>query len=163
MFGFDPEADYSALVHEARGRRVFPADPARSLLVLKATGRLPHGGGLRADPESLDTQLMVEWIRQGMPWGVGAVPDVVELTVEPGERLALPASDQQLLVTARMSDGSTRDVTAAAGYSSNAESIATVGRAGRIQIGATPGEAAVSIKTTKRILQLINEQLYNLF
>lgn len=145
VFGFDPDADYSALVHEARGRRVFPADPARSLLVLKAIGRLPHGGGLRADPESLDTQLMVEWIRQGMPWGVGAVPDVVELTVEPGERLALPASDQQLLVTARMSDGSTRDVTAAAGYSSNAESIATVGRAGRIQIGATPGEAAVSI------------------
>ena len=45
MFGFDPEADYAAIVSEARGRRVFPASPESSLLVGKATGRLPHGGG----------------------------------------------------------------------------------------------------------------------
>ena len=45
LFGFDPEADYQALVAEGRGRRVFPAAPAGSLLVGKATGRVPHGGG----------------------------------------------------------------------------------------------------------------------
>ena len=31
VFGFDPAADYSALVMEARGRRVFPSSPERSL------------------------------------------------------------------------------------------------------------------------------------
>ena len=47
VFGFDPGADFRALVMEGRGRRIFPAAPERSLLVLKATGLMPHGGGRR--------------------------------------------------------------------------------------------------------------------
>ena len=44
VFGFDPEADYNALVKEARGRRVFPESPLHSLLIAKPTGRMAHGG-----------------------------------------------------------------------------------------------------------------------
>ena len=47
LFGFDTEFDYSALVKEARGRRVNVSDAAGSLLVRKAVGSVPHGGGRR--------------------------------------------------------------------------------------------------------------------
>src|SRR3954468_22242415 len=50
VFGFDPPADYDALTKEGRGRRVFPAAADRSLLLLKASGGAPHGGGLRLSP-----------------------------------------------------------------------------------------------------------------
>jgi len=46
VFGHDPQADYNALVKEARGRRVSLATPGGSLLVAKATGQVPHGGGV---------------------------------------------------------------------------------------------------------------------
>ena len=43
----DPGFDYAALVFNARGRRVSLAAPERSLLLRKATGEAPHGGGIR--------------------------------------------------------------------------------------------------------------------
>ena len=44
VFGSEPESDYRALLMQGRGRRVFPAAPQHSLLLLKASGGLPHGG-----------------------------------------------------------------------------------------------------------------------
>ena len=43
LFGFDSDFDYDAIVNSARGRRIFPAVPAASLLLQKATAELPHG------------------------------------------------------------------------------------------------------------------------
>src|SRR5258707_4691895 len=51
VFGFDPNADFDALTKEARGRRVFPAAPERSLILTKAGGTIPHGGGVRIRPD----------------------------------------------------------------------------------------------------------------
>src|SRR5947208_6974408 len=47
IFGFDPAFDYNALVKESRGRRIFVAAPEASLLLGKASGVMPHGGGVR--------------------------------------------------------------------------------------------------------------------
>src|SRR5262249_26763725 len=47
VFGSDPLADYTALVKEARGRRILHGAPEHSLLLAKASGALPHGGGVR--------------------------------------------------------------------------------------------------------------------
>src|SRR3954454_3447130 len=47
LLGFDSDFDYDALTREARGRRIFSAAPEQSLLVRKATGQMPHGGGKR--------------------------------------------------------------------------------------------------------------------
>ena len=47
LLGFEPTEDYEHLVREARGRRLFPAAPASSLLLTKATATMPHGGGKR--------------------------------------------------------------------------------------------------------------------
>src|SRR5580693_5924946 len=100
VFGFDPDADYDALVKEARGRRVFPAAPEQSLLLLKPAGKVAHGGGRRIDDSSYDYVLLHEWIKQGMPAGGAAAPRLTGLRVNPGERLLGLQADQQILVTA---------------------------------------------------------------
>ena len=40
LLGFDPAADYTALVEEARGRRVFAASPGDSLVLRKPAGKV---------------------------------------------------------------------------------------------------------------------------
>lgn len=45
MFAYDPKSDYRAIVKGDRGRRVFPAAPEESLLLLKPTMAVKHGGG----------------------------------------------------------------------------------------------------------------------
>src|SRR5262245_42820326 len=52
LFGFDPAFDYQSLVHESRGRRVSPAAPDDSLILLKAAGGMAHGGGVRFAADS---------------------------------------------------------------------------------------------------------------
>ncbi len=52
LLGFDSDFDYNALTQDARGRRLFPPAPHQSLLLQKATGELPHGGGRRFDRDS---------------------------------------------------------------------------------------------------------------
>ena len=45
LFGYDAAGDYRRTVEEIPGRRVNTARPEESLLLLKATGRVPHTGG----------------------------------------------------------------------------------------------------------------------
>src|SRR4051794_17561177 len=49
LLGFDPDSDHAAIAFEARGRRVFPAAPERSLLLQKAAAQVPHGGGRKVE------------------------------------------------------------------------------------------------------------------
>ena len=145
VFGSDAEADFDALVKEARGRRVTPTSPVHSLLVAKPTGRVPHGGGRRIEQGSRDEALLLEWIKQGMPYGSSSAPRLIGLAASPADRVLSPRGQQQILATAVYSDGSLRDVTAAAGYASNAALVAEADRGGRIHTGANPGEAAVTV------------------
>ena len=145
LFGFDEVFDYEALASEARGRRIFPADPESSLLVNKAIGRTAHGGGRRVQEGSAEHELLVEWIRQGMPKGKESDPRVKSIIVEPAERVLSLKGRQQLRITAVFSDGSQRDVTHAASYSSNATVVAEAEPSGLILTGVIPGEAAITI------------------
>ncbi|MFO0885370.1 MAG: hypothetical protein U0894_14475 [Pirellulales bacterium] len=52
LLGFEAKDDYDHLVHEGRGRRLFLADANASLLLLKASGKVPHGGGVRLSEDS---------------------------------------------------------------------------------------------------------------
>ncbi|MCE9608465.1 MAG: Ig-like domain-containing protein [Planctomycetia bacterium] len=54
VFGHDVGADYQAIVCEGRGRRLFPSVPRESLLLTKATNRVPHGGGGRLEENSTE-------------------------------------------------------------------------------------------------------------
>ena len=71
-FGHDVEADYQALTQEGRGRRirrVLPASPTKSLILTKATNRIPHGGGRRLEEDSVEYRRLLRWIEEGMPKG----------------------------------------------------------------------------------------------
>src|SRR5207237_7759589 len=68
LLGFYPEEDYEFLVKEARGRRLFPAAPERSLLLMKATNGIAHGGGMRMDADSYEYARLGSWIAQGPPY-----------------------------------------------------------------------------------------------
>src|SRR5262245_19674883 len=52
LFGYDPDKDYFAITREGLSRRVNPTDPDNSLLLLKATGQVEHGGGMRFSKHS---------------------------------------------------------------------------------------------------------------
>ena len=145
VFGFDPAADYDALIKEARGRRIFPSSAEKSLLLSKPTGHVPHGGGQRLKVGSLDYQVLLEWIRQGMPLGRADAPTLVSVRISPAERVVSFGASQQILATARYSDGQERDVTALASYSSNATHVAEVERGGLVHCGQVPGEAAITV------------------
>src|SRR5438552_867262 len=47
LFGYEPDKDFIAITRESLGRRINPVDPDNSLLLLKATGQVEHGGGMR--------------------------------------------------------------------------------------------------------------------
>ncbi|QDU94679.1 DUF1553 domain-containing protein [Lignipirellula cremea] len=143
VFGFDAAADYDALVRQAKGRRLFPAAPERSLLLTKAANLTPHGGGRKLTQESAEYQRLLRWIRSGMPVGQADAPQVTGLSVFPTQRVMSEMQPQRLLVTAHLSDGTSRDVTHEALYSSNDETLALVDMQGRIQTTMLAGEAAI--------------------
>ena len=108
LLGFDDDFDFCALVKEARGRRVFPAAPERSLLLQKPAGKVPHGGGKRFEPNGQEYALLLRWIEAGMPRSPAEAPKLQRVSVEPSERMMAGEEQQQLVVTAHYSDGSRR-------------------------------------------------------
>ena len=146
LLGFEPAEDYEHLVKEARGRRLFPSAPERSLLLTKGAAILPHGGGKRLEPNSDDWNHLVRWIRQGMPVGRADAPTIARLEVFPTERKLPLDAEQQLVVTAHYTDGSTEDVTRGALYESNDKEMAATDGNGRVKVFNQPGEVAVMVR-----------------
>jgi len=143
VFGFDPKADYRALVMEGRGRRVFPAAPARSLLLQKVSGGLPHGGGVKIDPQRPEFKTLFDWVATGAPYGSPEDPRVVSIEVQPSEARMEMGTRQPLVVTATWSDGQQRDITQLSSFQSNHEALATVDEQGIVTSGDAPGSVAV--------------------
>jgi len=146
VFGFDPQADFQAIVMEGRGRRIFPAAPEQGLLLRKAAGLVPHGGGRRIQPDSLPYRRILRWLAEGQRFEASASPALVRLEVEPGQRVLAFGAMQQLRVTAVDVEGGRHCVTTEAEYESNAGAIAGVDRCGLVQAGTVPGEAAILVR-----------------
>lgn len=143
LFGYDAGFDYNALVKEARGRRVFATAPENSLLLTKATGQVPHGGGRRIEPGSEPYRLLLSWVQAGAPASAPDVPHVVKLHLVPAEQILQPEQQQQLVVEAEYSNGTRRDVTRDAQYSSNLDVVAVVADDGLVTANKPTGEAAI--------------------
>ncbi|MFL5339242.1 MAG: DUF1549 and DUF1553 domain-containing protein, partial [Gemmataceae bacterium] len=143
VFGYDPAADHAALVKEGRGRRVFPAAPEQSLLLLKASGRVAHGGGVRTPVGSEDYETLRGWIAAGAPVGDPKAPHVVAIRIEPAERVMPMHAGQQLQVMARFSDGREIDATRHAKFQGNNDGLALVNAAGYVTTLDAPGDVAV--------------------
>src|ERR1051325_10201657 len=151
LLGFEPGEDYEHLVKEARGRRVFPASPDRSLLLMKGTAALPHGGGKRLDPNSDDYRLLVRWIRQGMPYGSTNDPVVDHIEVFPGQRTMPLGAEQQLAVVAHYTDGHQEDVTRSALYEANDKDMAKTEDNGLVKLYQQPGDVAVMVRYQAKV------------
>jgi len=151
LLGFEPSEDYEHIVQEARGRRLFPAAPDRSLLLMKATATLPHGGGKRLEPNSDDYRLIVRWIQQGMPRGSTNDPFVERIEVFPKERTMSLGAEQQLAVVARYTDGHTEDVTRSALYEPNDKDMAKTDENGLVKLYQQPGDVAVMIRYQAKV------------
>lgn len=142
LFGFDPDADHRSIVAELPGRRVDLADPARSLLLTKATGAVAHTGGERfkADDPRYDT--VRRWIEAGAPNDAPGVPHVVAIELVPPDLALACGTRQRMGVRARYSDGTDRDVTALATMWSSNDYAATVDASGVVS-ALHPGETHV--------------------
>lgn len=135
IFGYDPPSDYQAVTHEAAGRRISRLNPAESLFLGKATGRLPHAGGQRVTPGSDEYRTLLAWIAAGAPETQGKTHGALaSLRVEPPDvRLDQPGP-QQLRVVARFADGHERDVTRLAIYRSNDDSALSITPEGKAKL-----------------------------
>jgi hypothetical protein len=151
LLGFVPEDDYRFLVREARGRRLFPAAPDHSLLLLKAAGLLPHGGGARINVDSQPYRLLRRWIEQGMPYGSADDPTIERIEVLPHDRVMPREGKQQLVVLAHYSDGSVRDVTRMAQFESNEADLAEASETGLVTTGTATGSVAVMARYQSQV------------
>lgn len=143
LFGFDPEGDHYRLTREIPGRRINLALPEESLLVEKGAGIVPHTGGKRFSPDSEYYDTVVRWLQSGAPNDPGPVPAVVSVEIYPqGAVLDGEGSQQRLTVRARYSDGTDRDVTSLAYFSSNNENSAEMSQEGIVTAHAR-GEAFI--------------------
>jgi hypothetical protein len=143
LLGYEPEVDFTALVKEARGRRLMPASPDSSLLLLKATGTAPHGGGKKMEKDSDEYRLVRRWIAAGMPYGKDTDPVVTKITVYPEHRVMTRQNKTQFAAYAHYSDGSIEDITRRAQYDSNDQEIAIVDAVGLVRTLGLSGEAAI--------------------
>ncbi|HEY3837610.1 MAG TPA: DUF1549 domain-containing protein [Bryobacteraceae bacterium] len=148
--GYDPEVDYDTLTRQASGRRISLDDPPRSLMLLKPTMKIPHGGGLRLDPKSLEYRVVEEWIASGTPRPSDADPQITGLEVYPPNATLKSGAEQQLVVEARYSDGNVRDVTRWVKYSSSDEGVASVDDSGRVRMNGS-GETAITLWYSSRV------------
>lgn len=146
LLGFEPFEDFDHLVHEGRGRRLSFGAPDRSLLLLKASGQVSHGGGVRLDPSSDGYAVIREWIRQGAPLDDSSVPQLVAFEVQPNRATIERGAEQQLKAVARYSDGSVRDVTELALYESNDPAMAEVNEHGLVKMLDIAGNVAVMVR-----------------
>ncbi len=143
LFGFEPAEDYEYVVKEGRGRRIAVSAPEHSLLLLKATGQVAHGGGKRLEKRSPSYALLRRWIRQGTPNDPADSPTVRRIEVLPRSRILERNGTQQILVVAHLGDGSTVDVTRLTQFEANQTEMAVASPAGLVTAREVPGSVAI--------------------
>ena len=110
--GYDPIYDLRALTDDIASRRVNLASPDDSLMLLKATGAVPHVGGQVAKPDSIQYAILRRWIAEGATLDLES-PRVAKIEVQPVNPIIQQiGGKQQMRVVATYTDGATRDVTA---------------------------------------------------
>jgi hypothetical protein len=150
LLAYDQEFDHAAIIAEGRGRRVFPANPDGSLLLMKASGRVPHGGGRKLPADGPDYRTVRDWIAAGAPRTPADAPKLMKVTLSPASKVMAFRETQKLTVTAHYSDGSTADVTRLAQFSSSESVYAAADDNGVVTAGPIPGEAAIMARFAEK-------------
>jgi hypothetical protein len=165
VYGIDPREDYRWIVDGGTFRvlstdenpkhsRIDLKQPQDSLMLLKPTFSVPHGGGQRFDVGSADYDTIVNWVRSGAPYGEEAEQQgarVERVEVVPRQVVLQDGGRQQLIVTAYLANGRQEDITDQVRYLTSNSGVAEVGDAGLIQAKST-GETSILIRTPGRTL-----------
>jgi hypothetical protein len=143
LFGFDPDGDYYRLTRELNGRRINLAQPQDSLLIEKAAGKVPHTGGQKIQEGDEYHQALTRWLEADAPNNPATVatPTTIEV-FPPSAVLDGKGEKQRVVVRAKYSDGTDRDVTSLALFLSNNDTAAKIDGSGAVTAG-DRGEAFV--------------------
>jgi hypothetical protein len=145
LLGFDPAADYEAIFKGARGRRVSLASPESSLLMQKALGNVPHGGGRRIELDSESHKILHEYLSLGAASPTDWKLQVQSLAAQPKSALLQPGARGVIQSKARWSDDSEMTVSPRALYDSSDPLVAEVSGNGEIK-AVSPGKTTVMIR-----------------
>lgn len=167
LFGFDPVGDYDRITREIGVRRINLAVPEDSLLIKKSIGSVPHTGGKLFDASSDYFATMLEWLRDGAKIDPDNAkpPAVQSLALYPPQAVIEGEGQQQRFVAvATYADGTTRDVTRLAAFTSNNAGTADIDADGVVTAGRR-GEAFVTARfdthtVGSQVLALPTELLY---
>jgi len=143
LLGFDANMDYDAIVKNSRGRRLSMASPTESLMLTKATGKLPHGGGIRFTESDEDYRLLLDWIERGVVRSTEADPKLLSIEIAPSPHSLTAGQSEALTVTAKYSDNSSREITRMCAFQSNEPAIVSISADGKLKAGMLPGEATI--------------------
>lgn len=147
LFGYEPDLDYDAIVKARDGRRINRSDPAKSLILMKPTFSIPHGGGERFKVGSLEYEAIMQWISDGATYDSAGSPRLSTIRVTPEEvTLVGLSSKEQLSVSGTYTDGTTEDLTRKVQYTANDESVLDVNPNGEIR-AKRAGETAIMVRT----------------
>jgi len=149
---FDSTLDKLTLIREDLGRRTNPLNPDDSLLLNKPLMKVPHGGGQKLRKGDAAYTVLRQWIADGCQSDAADAPRCVKIEVFPpsGRLLKRPAHTQQLCVLAHFSNGTVRDVTDLACYSSSDSMVADVTPSGLV-VSQDRGEAAVIVRYLEHV------------
>ncbi len=142
--GFAPELDHGWLTREFSSRRVSKTQPQDSLILKKALGLVPHGGGRLFAENSQAHRLLSQWIETGAGGLDDKEPRVVRVEVQSGNAVVKPMQTQQLKVLAHFDTGEPRDITWLAKFFSNDDSVLDVTSEGLVTV-LRAGESAIRI------------------
>jgi hypothetical protein len=156
LFGYDPQMDYLALTRDVLARRINAVDPDQSLILLKATGQIEHGGGRRFSRGSWQYRLLRDWIVAGAPWRPGS-GTVMDLVLSPAEcDFSRTGQKVRVRVRARFGGGAEKDVSDLCEFRVHDDAVASVTPEGEVQ-GRGPGDTVVvvSYRGTVRPLRVL--------
>ena len=143
LFGFDPEGDHYRLTRELNGRRLNMASTQESLLLEKAAGKVAHTGGACFAENDMYWNSIVRWLDADAPNDPATIATCVGVDLYPKNSvLNGKGAAQQMVVKARYSDGSERDVTHLALFLSSNDASAKIAKDGLVTAGER-GEAFV--------------------
>ena len=143
LFGFDPDGDHYRLTRELNGRRINLAIPEESLLVEKGAGKVPHTGGQKFAVGDQYFNEIIRWLDAGAPVDSASIATPLSIDVYPNKVVMNgKGSTQQIVVRAKYSDGSERDVTSLSLFMSNNDSSAKISPDGLVTAG-DRGEAFI--------------------
>jgi hypothetical protein len=92
--GEDAAGDHATLTRDMLARRTDPLRPAESLLLQKATARVPHEGGARFAPDSREYRTVRDWIAAGCKLDAPGGPTLSKLVVTPVNKVLVDPADR---------------------------------------------------------------------